>query len=470
MSRRRNSEETAVLDCMKMLRKHDTHTLPSFSRKPCTFPQLQGELGHLNGSMSMPLETIASVDALETTTESEVKELIQKCRTDVNYEILFDTELSDPCDAPDALSKLIGMVRQNLLSGMGDEFYTELLDMLRVNVFHETYRVDKKLIYADAPVKFEIRNARRLQLAYELLQVSTQLVSHLIVQSDIDGLLRVFESPVPSEQTMALTALEYIVGHVPNFTEPVVKHIMVMIQRYRDGCLDNHCVLGPSFRFLTRHYNSRKLEPADISLFKSMIYPTFLSEHAAFFSKELTQLSLVFQMHEITVSLWCFKFLVKHWPKSSAVKEVVFLQQLRALLSTIPASMLPIIQKKLFQTLSECIASPNYRVSLCAMEICADELFVKTLADIAQPVARILEESLEEALTHWNDCVKANAQKLMRILSAYFGPPTRRGIQSSKKALPCTWKYVLQLANENASSIPVVDIFRLEKMSPLVDC
>lgn len=451
--RRRNSEETAVVDCVKMLRRHGAHTLPTISHKACTFPQLQGSLPQLNGSMSMPLETIASVDALDITTEQEIKDLIQTCATNINYEILVDTESTDDSDVPDALSRLIGIARRGLLADMDDAFYIDLLNMIRANIFHRTTRIDQRLMLVDVPVKFQTRNARRLQLVYELFEVACPLLSRFIQHNDINNLLQTLESPAQSEQTLALHALETVLVELPNFTEFVVNHALRVIERCRDRCNETPFVACPLLMFLTRYYQ-KKIEQTDVELFKKIIYATFSSPDVHFFNRELGQVSFLFQMRDVATALWCFRFLLKHWPRSSAEKQVIFLQQLRCILSTLPPSVVSIIHKELFQILGESVASENYRVALCAMDICGDEMLIETMVAIAQPFMQALEGSLEAACGHWNDCVRAAAQKLSRILAGSFGQPKRRVIVTPKGNLRLSWDSIAAMAGNDRLALP----------------
>lgn len=435
-----------------MVKNDQTRTLPSLTKYHTTMPAITNISSMWSaGEKVVALETINSFDQLLGISESEVLEMTDICSSNIDYTPILDAEHPEYSKASECLTKLITLAKSHQFDGMEGDTMEKLLHMIRLNIFHTRPAINKSVIFGDSPSMFFLRNERRLRLTYELFESIIHIVFMHIKLDDIENLFEVFKSPSQLEQGLALNALEVITANCPHFMDYVISLANQTIQKFNDGLLDTYCPLISIFRFLVKHYDSNPPSRKAAELFKLHYYPTLLSPHVGYFYQTLCHLTVIFQARDGSTAMWCYEFLLRKWPSSCASKQVIYLHQMQSLLSTISVSMLPRIQKSLSDVIIDCMTSPNFKVAIAALEMCHDEGFVRTLVGVSTTPTRDFFPALNSATRHWNDNVKASAQKALvvfnRVCIFNLAPGKRRMTLFEHRDHKLVWNALARNAN-----------------------
>ena len=101
--------------------------------------------------------------------------------------------------------------------------------------------------------------------------------------------------------------------------------------------------------------------------------------------------------------------MLKHWPFTDTHKQILYLNQIHAILFTISANFFPPICKALSSKLFYSLRSSCYKVSLSALNILNDENFLQMLISTLGYVPKMLMISLSLAIESWHSEVKKKA-------------------------------------------------------------
>jgi hypothetical protein len=153
----------------------------------------------------------------------------------------------------------------------------------------------------------------------------------------------------------------------------------------------------------------RELTESDSEAVRTLYYPVIRSPFAIAFQAPLTELAIVFQLNDPSISAWCFRYLISHWPVASSRKQLLFLSQVQSILVMMPPSSSPQIECELIRELKTSIASPNHFVAATALEICKSDVVKRLWWDMFR---KELLEVVNEARNHWYPEIRESATRV----------------------------------------------------------
>jgi serine/threonine-protein phosphatase 2A regulatory subunit B' len=95
-------------------------------------------------------------------------------------------------------------------------------------------------------------------------------------------------------------------------------------------------------------------------------------------------------------------WLLKHWPKVNSSKEVMFLNEIEAVLDVVDPAQFQRIEVPLFQQLARSIVSPNFRIAERALLYWNNADVMRLLSPDTVP---IVIPALHSSRSHWNRSV-----------------------------------------------------------------
>jgi hypothetical protein len=193
------------------------------------------------------------------------------------------------------------------------------------------------------------------------------------------------------------------------FAEAILREVRLTFLRFASDMNESHFRVCGSLRLLEWYYGLRELKESDSEMFRMLFYPCVHSPFAVTFQRPLTELSIIFQLSDPSISVFCFKYLMSHWPVASSRKQLFFLNQIQSILVMIQPYLLGQIECGLIHVLRSSIASPNHFVAAAALEICKSDVVKRLWWDIFQ---KELAEVIDEARDHWSPDVRESAVRL----------------------------------------------------------
>eukprot|EP01147_Barroeca_monosierra_P006717 gene6716-351_t len=111
------------------------------------------------------------------------------------------------------------------------------------------------------------------------------------------------------------------------------------------------------------------------------------------------------------------KYILKHWPFSHSVKEVLFLEVLHTLIVKMDRLIFQQNVNRIFKRLAQCIESPHFQVAERAMLFFEDRCVRRYVGDFSRRCTSLILPVLLKVLQqHWSETIKQAAMQVAQIL------------------------------------------------------
>lgn len=386
---------------------------------------------NINSTMSADLMTASSCqenyNSSSSVEFSDLHQIILKAKNNYTYAYKCETKPEDKIDksvidALDSLSIFAGDT--NTKSKFSSKDLSMLFEMLSLHIFHSFPDISNTYIIGESVSPYFMNNWDQLSRIYALLSLLLPEILPFITDEVFEKFIKQLSSPFNSEQEAVLSFIEKVCQKSEDHQSKVFQMMTRVVQLFIDGeCL--HFCLIPIFNFLTNFLDKLTL-PINLSyfeVFRSVFYQTIISPNVVDFYNALLPLAQFFQSKDSTTSVWCIRFLFRHWPITNSEKQIIFLHQLQFILSMLNSSFFPALSKALVSRLKQMIESVNFKVSMAAIKILKDEEFVKLICSttsspsLSSPSV-LLIPSLEAAQSHWNNDVRVESLEALNLIKA----------------------------------------------------
>lgn len=355
---------------------------------------------------------------------SDLRQIIAKAMNNYTYIYKCETKPEDKIDKSvidslDNLSIFAGDAETKSKFTFDD--LSLLFDMLSLHIFHSFPDISKTYIIGESVSPYYMNNWDQLSRVYALLSLLLPELLPFITDQVFEKFMKLLSSPFNSEQEAVLAFIEKVCQKSEEHQSKIFQMMTRVVQLFIDGeCL--HFCLIPIFNFITNFLEKLPL-PLNRSyfvIFRSIFYQTIISPNVVDFYNALLPLAQFFQSKDSTTSVWCIRFLFRHWPITNSEKQIIFLHQLQFILSMLNTSFFPALSKALVFRLKLMIESVNFKVSMAAIRILKDEEFVKlvcstTSQSLNSPID-ILIPALEMAQCHWNTEVRIESLEALNLI------------------------------------------------------
>uniref|UniRef100_A0A2K5K888 Serine/threonine-protein phosphatase 2A 56 kDa regulatory subunit n=1 Tax=Colobus angolensis palliatus TaxID=336983 RepID=A0A2K5K888_COLAP len=216
-----------------------------------------------------------------------------------------------------------------------------------------------------------------------------------IAQKFVLQLLELFDSEDPRERDFLKTTLHRIYGKFLGL-------------RHHNGIAELLEILGSIINGFPPH-------PAKIFLLKVLL-PLHKVKSLSVYHPQLAYCVVQFLEKDNTLTEPVVMALLKYWPKTHSPKEVMFLNELEAILDVTESSEFVKTMEPLFQQLAKCVSSPHFQVAERALYYWNNEYIMSLISDNAAKILPIMFPSLyHNSKTHCNKIIHGliyNALKL----------------------------------------------------------
>lgn len=205
------------------------------------------------------------------------------------------------------------------------------------------------------------------------------------------------------------------------------------------------------------------LKQEHLRFFHSILLPLHGSDYYHSFADNLAICIGQYVQKDASLMVDFFKGLLQYWPKSSTVKEVMFIEQLDHILEVISDEQFDEIRTRLFDKIGDLVQSNAFRVSEAAMILWRNDRFVELSIKYSNEILPIICPRLyATGMQHWNAAIKNLAVSVIRICmdsvsqeeSAQFNQSVKNNEETSQAALQMKKQTWLAIENMAFTKMP----------------
>uniref|UniRef100_A0A2K6K7T1 Serine/threonine-protein phosphatase 2A 56 kDa regulatory subunit n=2 Tax=Rhinopithecus TaxID=542827 RepID=A0A2K6K7T1_RHIBE len=253
-----------------------------------------------------------------------------------------------------------------------------------------------------------------------------------IAQKFVLQLLELFDSEDPRERDFLKTTLHRIYGKFLGL-------------RHHNGIAELLEILGSII-------NGSPPRPAKIFLLKVLL-PLHKVKSLSVYHPQLAYCVVQFLEKDNTLTEPVVMALLKYWPKAHSPKEVMFLNELEAILDVVEPSEFVKTMEPLFQQLAKCVSSPHFQVAERALYYWNNEYIMSLISDNTAKILPIMFPSLyRNSKTHCNNIIHGliyNALKLFMEMNQKLFDDCTQQFKLKMKEQEEAWVKIENLAKAN---------------------
>jgi hypothetical protein len=269
-----------------------------------------------------------------------------------------------------------------------------------------------------------------LQLVYDLFlkmldspTLNVNLAKSRIDMNFVTHLLVVFESEDPREREAAKTILHRIYGKFLSLRGPIRRAIQNVFHESinDDSRIRKKLNLSELLEILGSIINgfAVPLREEHVVFLKRTLLPLHKARHLSLYYAQLAYCIVQFVEKDNTLAADpVIPALLRMWPRTNSVKEVMFLNEIEEILDIIPQEQFNLIRPALFKQLAKCISSSHFQVAERTLFLWNNEYIVSLMRNdnIMEWMSVILPPILDCARKHWNRNVQTMAMAALKIL------------------------------------------------------
>ncbi|CAH8385633.1 unnamed protein product [Eruca vesicaria subsp. sativa] len=301
----------------------------------------------------------------------------------------------------------------------------EMVKMISLNIFRclpPTTGQDPADPEEDEP--YLEPNWPHLQLVYELLiryvvpsDTDTKVAKRFIDHAFVFKLLELFETEDPREREYLKTILHRIYGKFMVHRPFIRKGINNIFYRFVYET-ERHSGIGELLEILGSIINGFALpmkEEHKLFLIRALI-PLHKPKPIALYHQQLAYCVVQFVEKDYRLADTVIRGLLKFWPVTNCMKEVLFLGELEEVLEATQPVEFQRCMVPLFQQVARCLNSSHFQVAERSLFLWNNEHIVVLIAQNRSVILPIIFASLEKNTeSHWNQAVHGLSSNIKRM-------------------------------------------------------
>ena len=205
------------------------------------------------------------------------------------------------------------------------------------------------------------------------------------------------------------------------------------------------------------------LKQEHLVFFRKILIPLHSSDYYHIFSENLAMCIGQYIQKDPSLMVDFFNGLISLWPRQSAVKEIMFIEQLDHILEVLTDEQFEAIKTKLVNKIGELVQSNAFRVSEAAMLLWRNDRFVELCIKYANDVLPLVCPCLyNTGMSHWNSGIKNLAVSVIRMCmetvnqedSAAFNQTIQKNDEDAKAQLQRKKQIWLEIENQAFENCP----------------
>jgi hypothetical protein len=296
-----------------------------------------------------------------------------------------------------------------------------LFQLFSHHIFHEIEDPPAAIVYSDVPATYSPPPKHLIDCVHSDLTalikgVRLRNIEPFINKSFIERFCLMLRVPSPEEQKSMVSVINAIMVHIHSQIHNLFVSMSELISGYREGIFNYFCV-APALQFFISFYQGQdERDPRSQNLFKTYIFPLFGSPFLEQFFPHLSELSVRFHGNNPSLAVWCQYYLLSRWPKTSSVKQSLFLKHCQLLSTSMKSNISEKLAERVFRRVARCIESDNFRVSVAGLEMVKDRQVLHAYGAVRATVYQILLPAVKKSQRHWSGDVKQLAVDVANLL------------------------------------------------------
>lgn len=351
----------------------------------------------------------------EENTDIQLEPMIKIVSSSVKYKVVSvpPTHLCEPDNIVNVLDNISTYIVMH--EAIQEDILEGLFNALLKHIFHCIIVGNLLYLPNEKFSTYFITNGPQLKKVYSILMDLFPRIPKLITPTVVNGIISIFDSPVDFERGLAKTLLNGIYTTFNSKKMMIEERIWFSLDIYRtstDRIMSAKQLLDMVQTFM--HVIPIK---EGFKFFREKIYPLFGHIYLPEFYSSLVPICQFFTSKDSMTSVWCVRYLLRHWPKISSQKIIIYFHQLQSLLSLLSISYLTVLGPCILAKLIDGITSVNYRIALAAISFMQDRTFLFAFIRIS-PLYRVqLIHALKISRQNWNSEVVIRASEILTILT-----------------------------------------------------
>ncbi|CAF1322899.1 unnamed protein product [Adineta ricciae] len=252
----------------------------------------------------------------------------------------------------------------------------------------------------------------------ESVDFQPSLAKKYIDQKFVLQLLELFDSEDPRERDFLKTILHRIYGKFLGLRAFIRKQINNIFLRYVyeyerfNGVAELLEILGSIINgFAVPLKEEHKV------FLERVLMPLHKTHSLALFHPQLTYCIVQFIEKETSLGELIIKGLLKYWPKTSSVKEILFLNELEEILDIIDGQVFKSVCIPLFKQITRSATSSHFQVAERSLALWSNEYVVQMIEENIEQILPVLLPPLcRISKSHWNTNIITLAYNLLKNL------------------------------------------------------
>jgi hypothetical protein len=255
------------------------------------------------------------------------------------------------------------------------------------------------------------------RLFYTLIaspHMSPNVLLPVISADTLQNLFHFFKSPDVREREQVKMALSAIAGRLPDRTYMI---LALISKAWIDASVDEPIRIGlpQIFELFTEIVRSGT---SSFGMSLRQMLPLYLSSEYPLFAKQLTAVVVMLQERDPTHVDVCIRYLLNHFPCASQNKQVLFLEEIRAIVVRAWQWIDPRTSLMLFERISMLFSSECAEIARLAIDLILSEGFRHVLKHFyATTSPTLLARANTASTNHWDACAAFSAFALIQGLA-----------------------------------------------------
>ena len=287
-------------------------------------------------------------------------------------------------------------------------------------LFRKCSEIPKKYIFCDQRVALAVLERDVYVAMYHILEKTikcgdAERLREWATNRVIRDFIQCWDTPDELEQVAVETAINALCDRLSEKKKEVYDIIM---EKLEDCDESRYTLVAAAIKWLVNlHRHDVSITP-DLEVFKKSILPLFRSPHLPVFSKCLDCLASTFYGYFEELPVLVAEYLFKHWPVTDSNKGSCYVLHLATIVRTMGTDPLAKLAEQVCKQIGVCVTSPNFNVSLAALTLLTDRMFISHFAEVGPRVFPMVYRSIQCHVHDWHKDVESSASVAMSALVA----------------------------------------------------
>jgi hypothetical protein len=252
------------------------------------------------------------------------------------------------------------------------------------------------------------------QLFYTMItspHITPSVLMPAISSETVGSFFQFLKSPDLREREQVKMVLSAITGRLPDCTHMILSLIS---KAWSDAAVDEPIRIGlpQIFELFTEIVRSGT---SSFGMSLQQMLPLYLSSEYPLFARQLTAVVVMLLERDPTPVDLCILYLLNHFPSASQNKQILFLEEIRAIVVRVWQWVARRTSLVLFERISILFSSPCAEVARLAIELILTEGFREILKHCyATTTPTLIARATAASANHWDACAAFSAFSLIQ--------------------------------------------------------